>query len=212
MRHPKKFRVCGCTEYALTLMTNQHVPSWEDWTTANRDRSQEEWIKDGFLKYSIEVHLPPQSDDAVPLLRLLGRKTWHFLWSGPQGEKAPEAVPSYIQYNAFRWLRDSGFNPHQFAAEHSAQAAEPDILEGLLQFYRWRNAYSGREGLGVLAFGKESDTSLPPAPLATSPWFAAGVFAFITISIAMGFALLFRVRHRRPTSSNNSPTTTSTAR
>jgi hypothetical protein len=38
-------------------MTNQRVRSWEEWTEANSTRSQEEWIKDGFLEYGVTVHI-----------------------------------------------------------------------------------------------------------------------------------------------------------
>ena len=65
-----------CTEYALALMANEHTTAWDQWTEANRGHSQEEWIRDGFLRYGIKVHLPPERDDTVPLLRLLGRKSW----------------------------------------------------------------------------------------------------------------------------------------
>jgi hypothetical protein len=58
IRNPD-FRHCGCTDYALALMANQQPPSWKEWTDANRARSQEEWIRDGFLKCGVTVHLPP---------------------------------------------------------------------------------------------------------------------------------------------------------
>jgi hypothetical protein len=107
IRNPEKFRYCGCTRYALALMANHEMDSWAPWTDANRSRTQVEWIKDGFLKHGVTVHLPPGPEDTAPLLRLLGRKTWNTLFGGPQGAEAPESIPSYIQYNAFRWLRDS---------------------------------------------------------------------------------------------------------
>ena len=104
-RNPEKFRVCGCTGYALALMANQYPASWEEWIDANRERSQEQWIMDGFHDYGVAVHLPPAPEDAVPLLRLLGRGSYDFLWTGPQETNPANEVPSYVQYNAYRWLR-----------------------------------------------------------------------------------------------------------
>ena len=66
IRKPQ-FRHCGCTDYALALMANRYLPSWAGWIEANRGRSQEEWIRDGFLAYGVTVHLPPESDDLVPM-------------------------------------------------------------------------------------------------------------------------------------------------
>lgn len=38
----KDFRVCGCTETALALMSNQHVDSWAEWVKTYQNRTQEE--------------------------------------------------------------------------------------------------------------------------------------------------------------------------
>ena len=194
-RHPEKFRVCGCTEYVLSLMSNRHGSSWKKWAKANRERSQEEWIKDGFSEYSVDVHLPPQSDDTLPLLRLLGRKSWNFFQELQPKDK--EAVPNYVQYNAFRWLRDSGFDPYGFAHSNQALLAESQITVGLLKFCRWKVAYPGGDGLGVLAFGRKPQTIEPCPPLVVSPWFEAGVFAFIAASLVSGLILLFRFTRSR---------------
>lgn len=198
IRNPGSFRHCGCTEYALALMANRHVSHWKEWSDANRERSQEEWIRDGFLEYGVTVNLPPALDDPLPLIRLLGRKSWNFLWSGPQGSKAPGAVPSYIHYNAYRWLRDSGFDPGKFASTNPALVAEPEVMGGLLRFSQWRVTYPGHDGMGVLAFGKSSvDHSLArPASRMANPWVLAGFYAFLGVSIIGGFVLLFRCATR----------------
>lgn len=202
IRSPERFRHCGCTEYALALMTNHHVDSWAQWTDAHRGSSQEEWIRDGFLAYGVTVHFPPTPDDTVPLLRLLGRKTWNTLRGGKQGTNAPETVPSYVQYNAYRWLRDSGFDPVRFASSSGAAAgAESDLTAGLLGYSRWSSAYPRKAGLGVLAFGK-ADTSRfggRPLPPISKPWMLLGVEAFIAACIVGGAALVWRFTRYRVT-------------
>lgn len=191
IRHPESFRHCGCTNDALALMANRHVASWAQWTDANRERSQEEWIKDGFLDYGVTVHLPPTPDDTLPLLRLLGRESWDYLREGPQDANAPEAVPSYIQYNAYRWLRDSGFDPGRFASSNTAATGEPDIVAGMLNFSQWHAAFPGRDGLGILAFGRPRATGSRPdmRPLIVKPWFVFGVGTLIW-GCTIGGALL----------------------
>jgi hypothetical protein len=185
-----KFGHCGCTEYALALMANQHTTTWAQWTEVNGGRSQEEWIKDGFLPFGVKAHLPPQADDNVPLLRLLGRKTWDFLQGGPQGNEMPDAVPSYVQYNAYRWLRDSGFKPLEFTSSNPKLAAESEISQGLKTFSILLAVYPGRDGLGVLAFGPQGARGRSWRPLITEPWLVIGVNAFIAIS-TIGGGMLF---------------------
>lgn len=199
IRNPKSFRYCGCTEYALALMANRHVESWAQWTDANRGCSQEEWIRDGFLKYGITAHLPPTSDDTLPLLRLLGRKSWNVLWSGPQGTNAPESVPSYIHYNAYRWLRDSGFEPSKFVTSNAALTAQSDITAGLLRYSQWRSAYPRRDGLGVLAFGAAGGSSadFDMRPVISKPWVTVGVDSFIAASVIGGGILIWHFTKRK---------------
>jgi hypothetical protein len=153
------FRVCGCTETALALMSNQHVDSWEAWMKTNRNRTQEEWIRDGFSKYGVSAHLPPEAGDVEPLLKLIRSKRWNFLQGGPQGTNAPEAIPDYVQYNAFRWLRDSGFSPATFARSNATLVASPDMTVALLKYENWDSAFvnAERDNLGVLAFAKKAD-------------------------------------------------------
>ena len=198
IRNPE-FRHCGCTEYALALMANRHATSWKEWADANRARSQEEWIKDGFLDYGVTVHLPPTPDDTLPLLRLLGRKSWNVLWAGPQGTNAPEAVPSYIHYNAYRWLRDSGFDSGKFASSNVTVAAESDITGGLLRFSQWRAAYPGHDGLGVLAFGRAgaSGSDFDMRPVIAKLWVVFGVDAFIAACTIGGAVLVLRFTKKK---------------
>jgi hypothetical protein len=155
----KNFLACGCSEAALGLMSNQHPDSWSEWMKANRNRTQEEWIRDGFSQYGVSVHLPPDAHDVEPLLKLIGRPTWNFLMGGPQGTNAPEDVPDYVQYNAFRWLRDSGFNRSEYVRSNATVAASRDMTIALLKYANWQSSFefAQRDHLGVLAFAKEPE-------------------------------------------------------
>jgi hypothetical protein len=200
----KSFRVCGCTETALTLMVNQYVDSWEEWAKTNQSRTQEEWIRDGFSKYGVSAHLPPDASDVEPLLKLIGRKSWNFLQGGPQGTNAPEAIPNYVQYNAFRWLRDSGFNPMAFAVSNATLVTSQDMSIALIKYSRWRGEFSGRDELGVLAFGKtaEHDSFFGP-PLIMKLWLVALVYCSVALLPLLGLWLMTSRNRKRPSTSDN---------
>jgi hypothetical protein len=182
----KNFRVCGCTETALALMTNQHTNSWEEWLKANRNKTQEEWIRDGFPQYGVIVHQPPDERDVEPLLKLIGHKRWNFLMGGPQGTNAPDAIPDYVQYNAFRWLRDSGFNPSRFAFSNATEVATQNLTLALVKYSQMEGSFPAHDNLGVLAFGKKSDGEFTFGV----PWIATNRVVVIAFS-AMILLLLF---------------------
>ena len=198
IRNPESFRHCGCTEFALALMANRYDSSWEQWADANRGRSQEEWIRDGFLDFGATVHLPPTPDDTLLLLRLLSRKSWNVLWAGSQGTNAPNAVPNYIQYNAYRWLRDSGFDPSEFDSSNPI-STEADITQGLVRYSQWKTAFPGNDMLGVLAFGRSSASSSDAdvRPIIAKSWIVLGVDALIAVCILGGAVLVLCFKKRK---------------
>jgi hypothetical protein len=197
----KTFRVCGCTETALALMSNQHVDSWEGWMKTNQNRTQEEWIRDGFSKYGVSAHLPPDANDIEPLLKLIGQKSWNFLQGGAQGTNAPESIPNYVQYNAFRWLRDSGFSPTAYARSNATLIASQDMAIALIKYANWHSAFSSSDkyNLGVLSFGRKSDLEagfLPP--LITKHWFNGVVFCCVILFLLAGLWLVVSRRRKDP--------------
>ena len=193
------FRVCGCTETALMMMANRHEQDWNEWGDAHGHELQEEWIRDGFAQHQISVHLPPLPEDSVPLLEVLGHKTWHTLWNGPQKDKEPDAFPRYLQYNAFRWLRDSDFDPVTFASSNPS-ALDSDLVKvGLLQYSKWNSAFPKKAGVGILAFGNSSDEDkdLFGTPSFVQPWFQIAAWLFILLPILGGVAMLYWKRRSK---------------
>ena len=199
MTRGKNFRVCGCTLDALSLMSNHDVKSWEEWAKENDGKTQEEWIKEGFAKCGLRVHLPPSPDDTEPLLRVLGQKTWDALPEGRQETDADNAVPSYIQYNAFRWLRDSGFEPTAFAASNATAINIEPVRTGFLHYMELQAAFPRHNGLGILALGTtpgtEDRTRSPP--FVVRPWFVAVAYAIVIVPFVAGCLLLVLPRRRR---------------
>ena len=190
MHNDKNFRVCGCTETVLTLMANRYEQSWEEWADAHRDKTQEEWIQEGFAQQGIIVHLPPQPTDTIPLLEVLGHKTWNTLWNGPQGTNAPWAFPTHFKYNAFRWLRDSGFDQAIFAVSNAPALTSDVVRDGLMQYTKWNAAFPSRDGVGILAFGKKSDDASRGTPLFLKLRFQAVAWLLVTMPILVGVVML----------------------
>lgn len=194
----KNFRVCGCTETALALISNQHPDSWEEWMKTNQNRTQEEWVRDGFLRYGVSVQIPPDVSDVEPLLKLMGRNSWNFLSGGPQGTNAPNSIPDYVQYNAFRWLRDAGFKPTAFARSNATLVASQDMAMALIKYANWHGAFSLAEhdNLGILAFAKKSDPDFGFArPLIATPWVSVVVYGSVIVFLSLGLWLAaFRKR------------------
>ena len=202
------FRYCGCTETALAYMTNQESKLWKEWLATNGNKSQEEWIRDGFVKYGATVHLPPQTEDTESLLKLIGAKTWRTLWNGPQEKLNPEIIPDCVQYNAFRWLRDSGFDPVVYATTHAAATTASTVTPGLIQYSKWLRRFPSRDEVGILSFGvNPSQKDNRPEPYLKKPWFMALVYAAIFVPLLGGGALLtWSIRHKAISSANSDRT------
>jgi len=200
----KNFRVCGCTETALALMSNQHPDSWEEWMKTNQNRTQEEWVRDGFLRYGVSVQTPPDVSDVEPLLKLMGRNSWNFLSGGLQGTNAPDSIPDYAQYNAFRWLRDAGFKPTAFARSNATLVASQDMAMALIKYANWHGAFSLAEhdNLGILAFAKKSDTDFGFArPLIAATWFSVVVYGSVIVFLSLGLWLAAFRKRKTPQNS-----------
>jgi hypothetical protein len=172
------------------LMANGEERSWKDWTDAHRDQTQEEWIRDGFAQRGVSIHLPPQPEDTVPLLEVLGHRMWSTLWGGPQGTNAPEAFATYFQYNAFRWLRDSGFDQTTFAVSNAPAFTSDVVRIGLMQYTKWNTAYPRHDGVGILAFGKVPNDSAWGTPPFLTLRFQVAAWLLVAIPILAGVVVL----------------------
>lgn len=201
----------GHLDAGLSLLTNHSPPPksdnptiarfWGDWWEAHRHLSQEEWLRLGFEKAGIQLHQPPSEEDWPTLLALLGQvqqpgeSDYAYEEEGSQVEVAPE----HLRYNAYRWLRDSGFEPVRFAISQSGQAST-ETKNGLLEYQRrerkFRTAMPGR-----LAFAPDDDwgwgVSEHFKPAGLQP--KAQIIAHLVLGLvfALGIALLWAVKRLR---------------
>lgn len=131
---------CGCMRSSLALMTNHSFDSpekWKQWLSKNSDKIQEEWIRDGFIKYGVHIKSNDKLTDeqAKQLLRLC------------------VGGPGYIQYNACRWLRDSKYDTSKITLK-SIKPEDEKLFKGLCQYMYFLGGYSD---LGELQLDNSKD-------------------------------------------------------
>jgi len=130
-------------------ITNQDVgedaDAWVDWWRKNRSKSQEEWIADGFRQRGFDIAVPPTAVQTPILLAVLGNSETNKL----------TAIPNEMKYNAFRCLRDSGFETVAFALSNRTLSAE--IGQGLLEYAKRERLSPSGNGIGILPFGRKKD-------------------------------------------------------
>jgi hypothetical protein len=144
------FRFCGCTRATLSLLTNQRMDGDRDacvtWLEKHKNESQEQWIQQGFAEYGVKVHLPPEPNDAAALLPLLG--------DTEKDAKGEPKVPSWLKYNAFRWLRDSDFRWAEYVASHPEWRSTEKTAVGVCRYAAYEAEFPPEDGMGRLAFAK----------------------------------------------------------
>jgi hypothetical protein len=126
----------GCPSHfyrALGYQTNHWLgdesDDWIAWWEDNKDKTQEEWILDGFERIGISLSEELTEEDTVILLTLLG--------GGGVKQPLPEnhGYPPNYHFNAYRWLRDHDFYSPRFEYETVVNADQPEaVLRGLLKY------------------------------------------------------------------------------
>lgn len=156
--------VGGHKEAVLEYLANRTFPSgkddgldswrqaWLDWWQENQNRSLEEWIQDGFKEQDFDISLPPSQEDWPKLLEILGAV------AGPspnEREKVEILYPHHLRYNAYRWLRDSGFEAMKYVLEQKPGALTGEQLGGLLEYDKFERNLFVPPPPGRLAFAPE---------------------------------------------------------
>ncbi len=173
-QNPAKDTAEGRTEEAIGK-------AWVEWWMANNDKTQEHWIRDGLARYGVLLHVPPSSADFGPLLTVLGDTATNRL----------ERVPHYVKYNAFRWLRDSGFDPLRYALSNVSPETPEAVKNGLFAYCTNATLYPKIDGVGILAFGKQTsaEDTFPGPYLLTYPA-RLTAYSLMVFPICLGSYLL----------------------
>lgn len=175
---------------ALRWMTNQDHPGetlreWLAWWQANEDKTQDEWIREGFEQAGLTLHSPLTKRDKKALLLMIGNR---------------EETPGYRWINAMRWLRDSDFDSREFTMSDLAGDDADLILMGLTSYSKFEGRYPKQWSPGVLDIGApvlDGGLVILSSPL-TKAWFVAGVYSLIAITFGGGI-LCLRLAPRRVT-------------
>ena len=129
----------GHRDTAIEYITNHSPPEpadptteWPKWWAANKHKTQEDWIQDGFRAAGLQISKPASTEDMPKLLRIIGERAPP---SNDWEKSHPVARhPDYLRYNAFRWLRDSGFDPVKFLLKSAPVTPDAAIEAGLSEY------------------------------------------------------------------------------
>ncbi|MHC4796114.1 MAG: hypothetical protein ACYTF1_05675 [Planctomycetota bacterium] len=125
---------------ALGIMTNQELAykpdAWISWWERNKDKTQVEWIREGFEIHGVSLQSPLTQENIISLLRILGRKD----------------IKRGHPYNAYRWLRDSFFvvDLSKFSYADLPEENPEEVFEGIKRYNYYRGYYPGGGAPGTL--------------------------------------------------------------
>ena len=158
--------ISGCGNYhldsALADMTNQrfgtNAQAWLAWWTTNRNKTQLEWIREGFAQEGIQLQQPLTTNNIVALLKL----------AAPSAKPATTNVIARsrdgLRFNAQRWLRDAGFRPREFDLACLSVEERDLVVSGLVSYALWLGEH--KEDPGKLPIrGEESNDIWSGVPL-----------------------------------------------
>ena len=173
----------GHKDLALRFLTNQDagksLANWRAWWEQNKAKSQEDWIREGFRKYDVDPQTPLTLANTIALLEL-----------ATQVEEEKGGVPNYVQFNAFRWLRDSDFNPQTFSVKDIPARNADRVLHGLIRFASLSDQYPKYAGLGVLNLGKLY-TQHDSRPVMLEPQYQLLANTVVFVPLCTGLLLLW---------------------
>jgi hypothetical protein len=187
----------GHKAHGLRFLTNQaagdSAEAWLAWWEQNKSKNQEDWIREGFRKHGLELQTPLTRENIVSLLKLAARI-----------DEEKGGSPDYVQYNAFRWLRDSDFEPDKFTVKDIPSKDADRVLQGLVRFAKLSTRNPKGEGLGVLQLGEPIGPldKYDTRPRWTEARFQVLANAAIFIPLCTGMLLVwvsFHAGHRRAT-------------
>ena len=194
----------GHKEEALKYITNQDPSGgndangqkqWLQWWAENRGKSQLEWIQAGFLRYKVTASIPPSVAEQESLLGLMGNDSTN--------EAA--AIPRFVKYNAFRWLRDSGFSPVGFALSNRMEAIPAVVQQGLLEYEKRYEWLPRRDEVGILPLCKTPEKKFVyPEPLFRTMRFQVILHGIMIVPVVAGVCLLLLARRSRRNASLHS--------
>lgn len=129
----------GHIGHALADISNQQLPAeteiWLAWWQTNQNKTQIEWIREGFAQRGVVLENPLTTNNIIALLKLANPAT--------NSPIHTNGAAKSVRMNAFRWLRDSGVN-YQSVFEiwnrdvnNIPSEDRKQIVEALLSYAVW---------------------------------------------------------------------------
>ena len=181
---------------ALRYITNQDASNndnqewWLEWWKINHHKSQLDWIQDGFSKYNVTVTKAPKKKEQEDLLILIGDSS----------KEEENIIPHFVKYNAFRWLRDSGFNSIDFALAYDKKPRSIEVIKGLREYQKFNIDFHKSKNVGILPLLEKSecwDYYDEPRPAFFSPEVQIMGYCLMIVPIVVGvFLLLWSIRKK----------------
>lgn len=118
----------GHLDVGLRWLTNQspgeEAGDWLRWWETNKEKSQDQWIRDGFGEMGISLADDLDLDVTRALLLVLGSTNLNL----------PYGLTGARGFNAFRWLRDHDFDPTELRWTDFAEKDRDTAWLGLCRY------------------------------------------------------------------------------
>jgi hypothetical protein len=172
---------------ALPFITNQELDYktnvWITWWDTNSQKTQEEWIRDGFAKRGIYLTRQLTTNNIIDLLKLLDRQTTNIVNAAGSNK-----ITGSLRYNSFRWLRDAGVITRNVDFTSLPESEKNSVIRGLILYGNDLGAFANHPGR---IFKTEDDS--PRTSWVLSWYFQLGL-AVLLASIAFGGWKMLRCR------------------
>lgn len=186
----------GHKDGALRYITNQNPASskksggekeWLEWWAKNKNKSQLEWVRDGFIRYGVKLSIPHKKEEYKLLLKLLENKKKN------KDKYKTDVIPDYVKYNAFRWLRDSGFNPVDYAIHSVNKSTSKNVIKGLGEYQKLYEMYPKGDYVGIFPFSDNAQNNYDdyPRPNYLRLGVKITIYCIMILPVVIGIFLLF---------------------
>jgi hypothetical protein len=177
----------GHLDMALPFITNQELGyetnAWIAWWGTNSQKTQEEWIRDGFAKRGINLTRQLTTNNTITLLKLLDRQTTNIVNAAGSNK-----ISASLRYNSFRWLRDAGVETRNVDFASLPESEKNSVARGLIVYGNDLGAFANHPGRIFKAAAQYPRTSW------ILSWYFQLGLAVLLASIAFGGWKMLRCR------------------
>ena len=135
----------GHLDMALPFITNQELGyktnAWIDWWGTNSQKTQEEWIREGFSKRGINLNRHLTTNNVIELLKVLDRRSTNLVTVTGSNK-----ITASLRYNAFRWLRDADVKTRDVDFISLPEGDKDSVIRGLVDYANDLGTFANHPG------------------------------------------------------------------